>query len=614
MLQLSSGSMRGSNSEESVLASLGTRVSWCTDTTRIGYLKICQEGFKYLQHISKSIFGCYADRKYHIRTLIHSQNRIYGSEGEFVLDGHAFIAPLIVGNQIFIARQIIPHQAFGQWGIWYQTNVKQSDPGCSFIYHQEASTESNGGCRMHKEMELLGGQVYVDGQLVSANVYIVNGKIVSIGNENECHSDQCRSLDCTGMWILPGTIDTHVHIREPGSEQRETFLSGTMAAAAGGVTTVCEHPISNPPPFNPEILKNRHQLAEKQIVVDCCFYGALGSESIDNMAIMKNQGIIAFKTFLQEPMKGREKEFEGLTINDDFTLLTAMEQGAKHDVLMCFHAENDSMILGITSALIQKGRTDPKAHYESHPIVSETESVSKLLTLARHTGAKIEICHVSSAEALDMLKKAKAEGIQVIVETCPHYMFATEEDILDLGPMAKCNPPIRSKKGFERLWGFVNDGTVDMVGSDHAPFTIEEKTRGFTDIFKAPAGFPGIETRIPLMIDAVLTGRLTLSRFVSLVSENPARVFRIDHRKGTIGIGKDADFIVLNPGGTTVIDKQKMYTKGRDVAELYNGRTLQGSLRNTIVRGQIIMDQGIVSEAFAGFGQIIKPDIEEVGK
>jgi allantoinase len=468
---------------------------------------------------------------------------------------------------------------------------------------------------MKEMIRLSGGQVYVDGKLQEKDLIITGGKVMEIISCDASVSLNTNVIDCTGKLILPGTIDTHVHIREPGSEKRETFYTGTMAAAAGGVTTVFEHPISNPPPFNPEILQNRVRLARKQILVDCCFYGALGAESIQNVGLMKEQGIIAFKTFLQEPMPGREKEFEGLSICDDYTLLKAMEEGARHDMLLCYHAENDDIIQGETKRLIREGRKDAQAHYESHPVISETESVHKLLLLAQETGAHIEICHVSSAEALDLLREAKEKGIRVVVETCPHYLFVTQEEAIEKGPMGKCNPAIRPAKDLERIWAAVNDGTVDIIGSDHAPFTMDEKEKGYADIFKAPAGFPGIETRTPLMLDALSKKKLTLEKFVALMSENPARIFGIGHRKGFLKPGYDADLIIVDMEKQYVIDKNTMYTKGRDVAELYHGREVTGKIDQVMVRGKTVMQGGQVNDSLAGYGEIVTPIFfQEMGR
>ncbi|MGI5838526.1 MAG: allantoinase AllB [bacterium] len=459
---------------------------------------------------------------------------------------------------------------------------------------------------MGKKLKIINGDVFVGGELVKADIIVADGVIKALLAPSGNEEFDGAVLDCAGRIILPGTIDTHVHIREPGSEKRETFLTGTAAAAAGGVTTIFEHPISNPPPFSPAILENRIRIAGPQLLVDCCFYGALGTESIDNIPALHKAGVVAFKTFLQAPMPGREREFEGLTISDDYNLHRAMTAAAPYGVLLSYHAENDDIIQGATARLQQEGRVDAKAHFESRPVISETECVAKLLHFAADTGARLEICHVSSAKALALLKEAKKLGLPVIVETCPHYIFTSEEESLPLGPLAKCNPPIRRKADVERIWDYINDGTVDIIGSDHAPYTKEEKERGYADIFKSPAGFPGLETRVPLLLDAVSRGKLSLAKMVELVCENPARLFGIDHRKGFIRPGLDADLLVVDMNRTHKVDKTKMYTKGRDVAGLYDGRELTGSITRVLLRGKTIMRDGVVDMSLAGGGEIVR--------
>jgi dihydropyrimidinase/allantoinase len=460
---------------------------------------------------------------------------------------------------------------------------------------------------MKRKLKIVNADVFADGQLKKASIVVNDGIIEEILEGDRFEPFDGEILDCTGKIVLPGSIDTHVHIREPGSEERETFLTGTMAAANGGVTTVLEHPISVPPPYNSEILENRINIAKPQMVVDCGFYGALGTESIGNVKDMKEHGIVSFKTFLQEPMKGREREFKGLTISDDYNLLKAMEEVHKYDMMMAFHAENDDIIKGITKELTDSGRVDTKAHYESRPIVAEIECIIKLLVLAKAADTRILICHITTSEAMKILKTAKEQGIKVIVETCPQYIFTSEEECIDLGPMAKCNPPIRKKDDVDKIWDYINDGTVDIIGSDHGPYIIEEKMPGYDNIFKAPAGFPGLETRVPLMLDAVNKGKMTLAKMVELICENPAKIFKLDHKKGFIKPGLDADFMIVDMTKSYTIDKNKMYTKGRDVAELFNERKVQGYIEKVILRGNTVMEDGVVKDSMAGYGQLIKP-------
>ena len=199
---------------------------------------------------------------------------------------------------------------------------------------------------------------------------------------------------------------------------------------------------------------------------------------------------------------------------------------------------------------------------------------------------------MSTPQAMEILKKAKKEGMDVYVETCPHYLFLTEEDIIKYGPYAKCNPPLRSKEASERLWDYINDGTVDYMGSDHSPFLLSEKTCGEEDIFKATSGFPGVDIRLPLMLDAVQRGKVQLERVVELLAVRPAKIFNLFPQKGTIRVGADADFVSFNFDHSTVVDKNKNYSHAKDIAIPYDGRTLQCQLTYTILRGRIVMEHG----------------------
>lgn len=451
---------------------------------------------------------------------------------------------------------------------------------------------------------LKNANAYIDGELVLKNILIENGNIVKITEDNI--ENEFEIIDCEGKLVLPGTIDTHVHIRDPGHTERETFITGTSAAAAGGVTTILEHPISTPPPYNKEIFLNRKKVAKNQAIVDYCLFGALGSESLNNAKEVKNEGAVAFKTFLHKPMKGREQEFKGLTIEDDYNILKAMETVKNIDSLLAFHAENNDIICGKIKDLKNQGRTDVYAHFESRPIISESQCVNKLVQFARETGAKIQICHISSCAAMEIVKKAKQEGINIIAETCPHYIFTYEEQCSKFGPMAKCNPPIRKKAEVDKLWQYILDGTVDFIGSDHGPFTYEEKEKGFDNIFNAPSGFPGLEVRVPLMLNAVNEKWITLQKAIELLCENPAKIFGLSS-KGFIKEGYDGDFIIVNMKKNYTLDKNQMFTKSKKIADLFSGFKLQGKIEKTILRGKVIMDNGLIENNVAGYGKFINP-------
>lgn len=454
------------------------------------------------------------------------------------------------------------------------------------------------------------GKVFLEGAFTEAAVGVKDGKIAVIASPDETF-DAKEVLDLEGQYLIPGAIDTHMHVRDPGHVERGNFYTETLAAAAGGVTTIMEHPISIPPQYNVEILENRIRRAEEQCVVDFCFYGALGGEYPEEITKLAEDGrIVAYKTFLHAAPNGRVEEFRGLTTADDGQMLVIMQELAKTDLFCAFHAEDNDLCNYLTQKCKEEGRLDGRAHAESRPVLAEVQSVERVLRFAGETGAKVEIAHVSTPQAMELIKKARQEGVKVYAETCPHYLFLNEDDLEKHGPFAKCNPPVRKQELVDELWSYVNDGTVDYIGSDHSPFLLEEKTRGLQDIFAAVSGFPGVDLRLPLMLNAVTQGKITLEKVIELLCVNPAKKFRIFPQKGVIRVGADADFAVFNFDHTTVVDKEKNYSHAKDIAVPYDGWKLNCQVSYTILRGRILMKDGVVDESAKAYGKLVCPNRE----
>jgi len=445
-------------------------------------------------------------------------------------------------------------------------------------------------------------KVFIDGRFIDGYIGIKNGIIATISKE-KLEADEV--IDAEGKMVLPGTIDPHVHIRAPGHDERETFESGSKDAALGGVTTIIEMPFASPPPHSPEIVKSRMNVADKEVVVDIAFYGAAGTDYLNDVIPCSESGIVAFKTFLHEALSGREKEFIGLTAPNTGDQYELMEKIAQTGIMIGFHAEDNDMINKNIAKLRREGKTSPMYHGRSRPPVVEIVAASKVLLFAEKTGAKVEICHISTPEVVELVNEAKCKGVYAIAETCPHYLFLTENALNDVGVFAKCNPPLRSEEERQGMWEMVNDGSIDIIGSDHAPYTKEEKERGSEDIFTPPAGFPGLSTRLPLLFTAVKEGKMELDRMVELICENPAKIFGLFPKKGTIALGSDADFVIFDPDKKDIISKDKMFTKCRDSALAYDGWEVYGKPEKTIVRGKVVFDDGkiIVSP---GYGEIVK--------
>ncbi len=424
------------------------------------------------------------------------------------------------------------------------------------------------------DLLIINGLTYIDQRFIYTDLGIKDGKIVYLSTETGNELPQASEIiDASGCYVSPGSIDTHVHFRDPGHSERETFYTGSMAAAAGGVTLVLEHPISSPPQHNKQILDNRIRVADYQSVVDYCFYGAAGADYPEDIEPLSHEGIVAYKTFLQVAPEGREEEFAGLTMAENSDVLKGFREVAKTGLPIAVHCEDNEMINTNIREFRAMKHTSPIYHALSRPPITEVLAVEKILRFARETGAAVEFVHISTPEAMEIISNAKKEGINVLLETCPHYLLLDEAYLNSLGGFAKCNPPLRHRHLVDGLWKYINDGSVDFIGSDHAPYLLSEKESSPDDIFKVPAGFPGIDTRFPLIIDCVEKGKLSMSKALDLLCVNPAKSFDLYPRKGCLLPGADADIVIFNQNPMTLY-KEDSYSHSRDIALTYDGLTV----------------------------------------
>jgi len=457
---------------------------------------------------------------------------------------------------------------------------------------------------MKLDLAVVNGTAFVDGCFRKCDIGISGGKIAAVC-EPGLLPEAAQMIDAGGHYILPGVVDSHVHIRDPGHAERENFFTGTRAAAAGGTCTIVEMPTSMPPQYKKEILDNRIRIADEQACCDFAMYGAAGGEFPEEITKLAKEGIVAFKTFLQAPAPNRIQEYVGLTTLDNGAMMRVMTEVAKTKCRLFCHAESDPMIQENIRRLRAMGRVDPMAHCESRPPITEYSVIESLITMAKATGAKLGLVHVSTVEGMEMIKKAKYEGMDILAETCPQYLLMDETLMEKVGVYAKCNPPLRKREIVEKLWDYVNDGTVDFIGSDHSPYCFHEKDPGLTDIFAAPPGFPGMDHHVPLLLDAALRGKMTLEKLVEMTSIGPARCFNLFPQKGNIAAGADGDLTIVDPNGKTLLEKQKSYSLARELYLLHDNEGLRGSVEYTVVRGKIVMDHGVVEESMRGWGKVV---------
>lgn len=450
------------------------------------------------------------------------------------------------------------------------------------------------------DLAITGGTLVTEHDVYPADIGIAGGRIVAIAAPGAL-SPAGETLDATGLLVLPGAIDTHFHCRTPGYDERGDFYTETRAAAAGGVTTLFEMPISNPGCATPAIFRNRRRLLEEQAIIDVALYGAPGTLIRDDVHGMAAEGAIAFKIFMHRPPLGRDDEFIGICLTEDEQLFQALALVKETGRRLVVHCESDSMLEAGIARLRATGRTDFAAHGESRPSAVEAVAVARLLTLAEALDAPVHVAHVTCRQALAVIRRFRRDGVNVTAETCPHYLLYDEGRAAALGPYAKINPPIRSAADQAALWSGLADGTLDLVTTDHSTYVPAEKERGWNDIWRAPSGAPGVQCLLPVMMTAALRGQITLQKAVQLIAGNPARIFGLAGRKGTIAPGADADLCLYDPAPATTFTHEMMFSQARDVDKLYENMQFQGRVVTTIAGGRVIYREGeILAERGSG--------------
>jgi len=430
--------------------------------------------------------------------------------------------------------------------------------------------------------------------VTQASIVIDEGKIIGIVKSSEPRAD--RVIDASGKVVLPGMVDMHVHLRDPGFPERENFESGTRAAAAGGVTTVLDMPNTIPATVTLDAFNEKKAIAEKKSLVDFGFIGGAGEVPRENIIALVKAGVTSFKSFLI----ARFKELAAR----DYTLLKHMQLLGELDRPLLVHAENGNLVDNFRKEAKALGRIDPLAHCEFRPVICETEAVMRTVTLAAETDVHLHICHMSAAGSVDILEWAKSMGQMVTGETSTNYLLFTKDAMKERGPYVKVDPPLRSKDDQLRLWEGLNNGTIDVLASDHAPYTREEKERGWKNIYDAPSGGVVIETSLPLMLDAVNKDRISLERLVEVFSTNPAYINGLYPVKGDLTLGADADVVICDMNKEFEIKGENLKTIQKITP--YEGMKGKGVPIMTLVRGEVIYeDEQVVGKP--GYGRFQSP-------
>jgi dihydroorotase len=443
------------------------------------------------------------------------------------------------------------------------------------------------------DLILTGGKVVSPDAVIDASIAIKDGKILSVG-AHEAMPPTNETVDVSGMHVLPGAIDVHVHFRDPGYPHKEDFESGTRAAAFGGVTTVFDMPNTIPTVNSPEVLAAKLKMAAAKAHVDFGLYAVLGEDSIAHVPALVETGAIGFKLYMGNT-------FGKIPSPSTGAMLEAFEVVAQTGKRISLHGETNSIMERRESRIRAAGRTDPLAHLASRPAVVAIEAVSRAAILAEWTGARIHILHISSADELRPLREAKARGVDITGETCPHYLMLSADDYARFGGVIRVNPPVREARNQEPLWAALADGTVDLIATDHAPHSREEKTRN--DMFDVDCGFPGVETQMPLMLTQVNAGRMTIMDYVAMSAAKPAKTFGLYPRKGVIAPGAEADIAVLDLKREMIIDDATLQSHAKITP--WHGRKVTGVPIHTIVRGRFVMRDRALVDGTRGHGRSV---------
>ena len=420
----------------------------------------------------------------------------------------------------------------------------------------------------HYNLSLKNGQAMIDGELVATNIYIKDGATNLISDKN-FESDE--TIDCKNLLILPGVIDSQVHFREPGLEGKENLESGMLAAVSGGVTAIFEMPNTNPLTITPETISDKLKRASMGAWSDYAFYLGGTMRTSSNLSDWENlKGVCGIKIFM------------GASTGD---LMTASDEEVESVVangqrVIAVHAE-DQMIMMENQKNILGDSEDVAMHCKWRSPESCLSATRRVVTLAKRHNRRIHILHITTEQEMDFLSKNKdVASVELLAN---HLSLHAPECYERLGTLAQQNPPIREKSHQDALWRALNDDVVDIIASDHAPHTLEEKAEPYP---KSPSGTPGVQTLVPIMLNHVNNGNLSLSKLVSLWSYGPERVHKI-HDKGRIKVGYDADFTIVDMNKEMLISNQQQKSKSKWTP--FDGMKVRGWPTHTIVRGNCVM-------------------------
>jgi dihydropyrimidinase len=457
------------------------------------------------------------------------------------------------------------------------------------------------------------GNVAVPGDVRRVDVGVRDGKIIALAPE--LPGTARRTIDATRHLVFPGFIDAHTHMGIPIKDTRsaDDFRSGSIAAAFGGVTTILDFTVQAPSQSPRAALEERIALAQGNSHVDFGIHVNITDrplEHLDDIPALIAEGFNSFKLFSTYREAGMMSSWPEVH--------AVMATVAAHGGVVLLHAESNEMIERETARYVNSGMTTAICHARSRPAEAEAEAIREAGIIARDLGARLYIVHLSSRAGLEAGLAARAQGAQIYLETCPQYLVLDESRYeAENGHYYITTPALRTRADGEALWEALAAGEIDVVGTDHCPFTREQKESAGGVFYLTPNGMPGVETLFPLLYTyGVAAGRINVARLVRVLAENPARIFGIDDCKGALAVGHDADIVVWNPEAETTIEAPRLH--GNADWSPYEDMRIAGRLAYTILRGQVLVE----GERFAGeevYGELLRattsaPVVSDIGE
>jgi allantoinase len=416
----------------------------------------------------------------------------------------------------------------------------------------------------------------IRGGAEQGDIGVIDGLIAAIGPELE--GGGRVEIDARGLELMPGVVDAHVHLNEPGRADWEGFATGTTALAAGGVTTAVDMPLNaHPPTVDGLAFDLKRGCGERAARIDFALWGGLVPGNLEAMDELAERGVVGFKAFMAD------SGIDDFAAADDLVLYEGMRRAAALGLPVAVHAENREISSRLLALAIAEGRTGMRDWLESRPAIAETEAIARAIHLAHEAGCALHIVHVSTGRGVVLVAEARARGVDVSCETCPHYLLLTGEDAERLGAVAKCAPPLRTAPEVASLWAGLVDGSVAMIASDHSPSPPEMK-RG--DPIRAWGGIAGAQTTLPLVLSAK---RLARERVVEVLAGFPARRLGFP-KKGRLEPGADADLVLVDSTASYVLREEHLHQ--RHAISPFLGRTLHARVVRTVLRGRTVFADG----------------------